>query len=68
VAGSPDALPATMSGHRCLARRVGSQHRALPAAHRAGTAGGCRAGGDRAPYSAPSLVRIGTGLGGFTAA
>src|SRR6185437_10197247 len=45
-----------------LARRVGSQHRALLAAHRFGTEGGYRAGGDRVPYSARPVNRIGARL------
>src|SRR5215469_1312704 len=57
MAGSLEAARHRVTG--CLARRVGSEHRAFLAAHRFGTEGGCRASGDRVPHSAPPANRIG---------
>src|SRR5215472_15635474 len=61
MAGSLNGLPAM--GHRvpCPAGLAASTARLL-AAHRFGTEGGYRAGGDRVPYSGPPANRIGARL------
>src|SRR5215472_19205822 len=60
MAGNPNELPAT--GHRVHCAAGWQPAPRLLAAHRFGTEGGYRAGGDRVPYSAPAANRIGARL------